>query len=134
MARTASSSCRHPQMPHTSAEVLLPASPRVKRATSREALKIEERTEPRFDCQLAVQLRELTPTTDTMIAILGGVVTDMSRGGICIRTIRPLTTYSSVRCEITLPNSSISLPTLMQVRWVRQTGPCTYACGLTYLV
>lgn len=122
-------------MPSTdSPKVADPAAPRYRRPESLEPAQAEERHASRFECQLAVQMRELTPTTNHLITVMGGVVTDMSDGGMCVRTTRPLTSYSSVRCEITLPNSSISVPTLMQVRWVRQTGKAIFDCGLAYLV
>ena len=108
------------------------SSPRRKRASLPEVAEL--RQDPRYECQLAVQVRELTPTTDLFIAMLGGVVTDMSQSGVRIRTVRPLTTFATVRCEITFPNTSLSVPTLMQVRWTRQTGDCQYDCGLVYLV
>ncbi len=133
MARSASS-CRQSQISSPSVSDIIPATPRTKRVEVPSASIKDERHQSRFECQLAVQMRELTPTTNSLITMMGGVVTDMSDGGMCIRTTRPLTSYSSVRCEITLPNSSISVPTLMQVRWVRQTGTRMYDCGLAYLV
>jgi c-di-GMP-binding flagellar brake protein YcgR len=65
-----------------------------------------------------MQARELAQiggakTTST----LRGRVQNLSRGGVCVLSDRPLQQHAVVVCEIALPDLPLLIPTVMQVRW-----------------
>lgn len=110
------------------------AAPQVRSTIILTTRPVEERQDVRYSSQMEVHLSELTPTNDSLAALTAGRVDNMSRHGMCVTTSRPLTMCSCVRCEISLPNSPVQLPTLMQVRWVKEIADSAYQCGLSYLL
>ena len=94
----------------------------------------EERHEPRFPKKFEVRYRELTVSSDSLYASFQGAIANMSTGGLCLTTDRPLTPYSTIRCEITLPGSPVGVPCLLQVRWVREVQQGVFLSGLLYLM
>jgi hypothetical protein len=65
-----------------------------------------------------------------------GHVEDMSRGGLCIETARPLRVSFPVRCELPFPGSHVPVPIVLKVQWSRQLSPGSsrYRSGLQFLL
>ncbi len=97
----------------------------------------ERRSQPRH--QVRCQLRGLLlPSPDTRSAgahAIEGRVENLSAGGLGLLTERSLTVSDLVRCELVFPQIPAAVPTLVQVRWVRQIpeGP-PYLTGLQFLI
>ncbi len=135
MARPYSPSCRRRRTSAPSGRHLAQASaPQIKNTIIVSTKAVEDRHEPRYSSQLEIHLSELTPTNETLVALTPGSVANLSRHGLCVNTPRPLTPCSCVRCEISLPGTPVQLPTLMQVRWVKEIAESVYQCGLSYLL
>jgi hypothetical protein len=67
--------------------------------------------------------------------LLDGVTENVGRGGICALTDQALPQDSVVRCELSLPDISMNIPTLMQVRWAQKIeGKRQYRAGLQFLI
>ncbi|HEX2714048.1 MAG TPA: PilZ domain-containing protein, partial [Candidatus Acidoferrales bacterium] len=64
-----------------------------------------------------------------------GQIRNISGGGLCLLiNNRPAKESYVLRCELPLPGIPASIPTLMQVRWSRQTpGKHRYLIGLQFL-
>jgi hypothetical protein len=66
---------------------------------------------------------------------LHGRITDVSAGGLCLLTDADANVSGPVRCEIVVPELTVGIPTLLQVRWTeRDAGSQTYRVGLQFLV
>jgi len=66
---------------------------------------------------------------------LKGRVRDVSAGGLCVLSSRPVGASNVVRCELGLPSVPVRIPALMQVRWARETpSKGKYHIGLQFLI
>ena len=65
-----------------------------------------------------------------------GQVEDMSRGGLCIETGRPLRVSFPVRCELPFPGCRVPVPIVVKVQWSRELSPGSsrYRSGLQFLL
>ena len=65
-----------------------------------------------------------------------GRVRNVSNAGICLVTEQPLEDSSLLRCGVPLPGAPVAVPTLMQVRWTRQSGGRHdgYISGLQFIL
>jgi PilZ domain len=63
-------------------------------------------------------------------------VQNVSKGGLCLVSPQPMARSCLVRCEISVSEIPVSIPTLMQVRWTRKKGrqSDTYFIGLQFLL
>jgi PilZ domain len=135
MAHTPLPACRHMQRSRAVSEVSPLAAFSKNSSPALSSLpEQEERHEERFPRQFEVRYRELTVTSDSLYAVFQGQIANMSTGGMCLATDRPLTPYATIRCEITLPGSPVGVPCLLQVRWVREVQQGVYMSGLLYLM
>lgn len=125
--------CRNSQRPRTSAVRALNTVAKTPPPTF-NPIPEEERHEPRFARQFELRYRELCVNSESLYACFTGQISNLSSGGMCICTDRPLTPYSSIRCEVTLPDSPVGIPSLLQVRWVREVQEGVYQSGLLYLM
>jgi len=67
--------------------------------------------------------------------VLHSKVENISTGGVCIRTKKPLKTSGLVRCELQLPGIPVRIPILGQVRWIeKRSGANPYRVGLQYII
>jgi hypothetical protein len=67
--------------------------------------------------------------------LLNGFTENVGRGGICVLLDEGLPENSVVRCELSLPDISMNIPTLMQVRWAHKIpGKSKYRAGLQFLI
>jgi hypothetical protein len=84
----------------------------------------ERRQHGRFPQVLEVHARSLPPIRNGYSSPreIHGRIQNLSRGGICIVSSLPLPTAAFVSCEIAMPDTPVSIPTLMQVRWSAKRG------------
>jgi len=62
-------------------------------------------------------------------------IENISSGGLCIRTKRPLGSSGLVRCELHLPGVPVSVPLLARVCWSeKRSGANPYRIGLEFAV
>ena len=62
-------------------------------------------------------------------------VENLSDGGMCLITTKPLNISNPVRCEISLAEFPVALPILLQVRWSQEISPGSeYRIGLKFLL
>ncbi len=68
--------------------------------------------------------------------VIRGRIQNISAGGICLITSRPIEKFSVLRCEITIGDVPLKIATLMQVRWTRKQNmhPEGYLSGLEFLL
>jgi hypothetical protein len=96
-----------------------------------------QRQHPRFPCRLEPQGRKLAPLgnpqeTETVIR---GETQNISRGGVCVLSSRPIPTSSLVRCAIEVSETRAAIPTIMQGRWAQKTSTNgAYKIGLQFLL
>jgi len=78
--------------------------------------------------QLGARNRRAPPTVH-------GQTQNVSNSGVCLITDWPLEEASLVRCDVALPYMHLVVPTLMQVRWTRESGvdQRSYTSGLQFL-
>jgi len=63
-----------------------------------------------------------------------GALRDISAGGLCLQSDRPLKQSQVVLCDLPIPGLPVAIPTLMNVRWVRQSPEAQeYTIGLQFL-
>jgi hypothetical protein len=65
-----------------------------------------------------------------------GRIQNISAGGVCLITPRPIEKFSVLRCEITIGDVPLKIATLMQVRWTKKQNmqPEGYLSGLEFLL
>jgi hypothetical protein len=65
-----------------------------------------------------------------------GRIHNISEGGVCLITSRPIEKFSLLRCEIAIGDVPLSISTLMQVRWTKKQNihPESYLSGLEFLL
>ena len=63
-------------------------------------------------------------------------VEDISPGGLCVRTSRPLTVSFPIRCELPFPNTPVAVPVIVKVQWTQRISSehHSYRSGLQFLV
>jgi hypothetical protein len=67
--------------------------------------------------------------------LLDGVTENVGQGGVCVLIDQALPEDSVVHCELSLPDISMNIPTLMQVCWARRIeGKSKYRAGLKFLI
>jgi hypothetical protein len=54
--------------------------------------------------------------------VISGRIQNVSQGGACLQSDRPIPVSSLVRCEIVVPGTRAAIPTLMQVRWIQRNS------------
>lgn len=83
-------------------------------------------------------LRPLEPASRVQVEPnrdLHGRITDVSAGGLCLLTDADANLSGPVRCEIVVPELTVGIPTLLQVRWTqRDVSNHTNRVGLQFLV
>ncbi|HLV88392.1 MAG TPA: PilZ domain-containing protein [Candidatus Sulfotelmatobacter sp.] len=98
---------------------------------------LDRRQHPRFPELFELRVREIQPLRSGAKSskTVSGRVHNVSRGGICFISTEPVPQSSLVRCDITISEPPVSIPTLMQVRWIQKQRlqPDTYLAGLQFL-
>lgn len=118
------------------AQINLASVPPVSAATClRSRSRVQNRREGhRAEAHFEVVLRELAKMAGRPNSEVNAQIVNAGCGGLCIVSDRMLIPSSVVRCELPLANGSVRVPTLLQVRWTKQTEAGEYRTGLMYLV
>lgn len=98
--------------------------------------KRERRHHPRHPFRAEFKGQELSSlgSADSPL-VFQGSIQNISCGGINVLTKRRLKETSLVRAEILLPQTPVSVPLLMQTRWIRRLArPSRYEAGLQFLI
>jgi len=98
---------------------------------------VHSRTSPRFPhaIELRVGLLTRVDILEEPKLLLDGVTENVGRGGLCVLLNEAVPQNSVVRCVLSLPDLSMNIPTLMQVRWgQRINGKSKYKAGLQFLI
>jgi hypothetical protein len=94
----------------------------------------EKRLTTRYPFNVTVMVQELSPQQETPPAAIGGVSRNVSDTGMCLSTAKPLTYAAVVRCDVTVSDPPVSIPTMAQVRWVERRHGAEYRSGLAYIL
>jgi PilZ domain-containing protein len=105
----------------------------------RLATQTDRRRELRFpqSLEMTVQaLPELGSSRKLKIVPLRGRIQNISEGGVCLITSRPIERFSVLRCELTIGDVPLRIATLMEVRWTKKQDPDpeTHLSGLEFLL
>ena len=82
----------------------------------------ERRRHPRLPLRMELRGRKL-PSLGLREAgknAFRGEIQNIGVGGLCLLSDRSIPLSSLVRCEIVVPGTSVTIPTLMQVRWAQK--------------
>lgn len=97
----------------------------------------EKRHYIRAPCSIGLRigtLSQLTVLEEPKIS-LQGVTENVGRGGVCLVTDQALPLNSLLRCEFSVADTPMDVPTLMQVRWLQRVeGENKYKIGLQFLL
>jgi hypothetical protein len=98
----------------------------------------ERRRYPRFPHVLDVQAQECPPVDYTGLAKppIPARVQNVSKGGVCLLSRTKIPRSSLLRCEITIAEVPVAVPTLVRVRWTRKQDMEveSYLCGLQFFL
>ena len=93
-----------------------------------------QRKNRRANWRATVRVKEMTSDADFAALVVSGQIVNIAAGGMCIASNVPLIPSATVVCEIELPGTGVSVPTLAQVVWVESTEDEQYFWGLRYVV
>ncbi|MBT9329587.1 PilZ domain-containing protein [Paracidobacterium acidisoli] len=105
----------------------------------KHAIQTDRRQAARFPQSLEIKIQPL-PQLGSSRTLRAGAITgriqNVSEGGICLITSRPIEKFSLLRCEIAIGDVPLHISTLMQVRWTRKQNmqPESYLSGLEFLL
>jgi len=96
----------------------------------------DRRQYPRYPLESDFIGRELSlvGVTEENKLLIRAHVEDISEGGLCVLTSKPLTLANPVQCKIPLATIPVALPVIMRVQWSHQdsTGS-SFRNGLQFL-
>ena len=79
----------------------------------------ERRVAIRYPFNVTVMVHEMSSQQETLPqGVIGGVSRNVSETGLCVSTAKPLTYSAVVRCDVTVADVPVTIPTMAQVRWV----------------
>jgi hypothetical protein len=95
----------------------------------------EQRGSSRVRFSSVLKVKQLPPLghSQAQKRSLEGKIQDISAGGICIIAKQRLKVAQILHCELKIPTVSISIPTLMQVRWILPRNQ-QFRIGLQFLL
>ncbi len=104
-----------------------------------QATSKERRAEPRFELQDSVSLHgwnlPLIAQPTAKSRVVEGRVQNVSSGGLCLLAQAPLRVSEMLVGEIAVPGTQASIPTLLQVRWLRKNPRgANFTAGLHYVL
>lgn len=97
----------------------------------------EKRNSRRVPWSIAILGSVLPPlaVSETFPITVTGTTENISKDGVAILCEARLATNAILRCECVLPGSSLSIPTLLQVRWSDVVElHASYRVGLKFLL
>jgi hypothetical protein len=100
--------------------------------------EVERRRDPRFPQILEIEVNLVPPfeSADGPKQPIVGRAQNMSRGGLCFLSQRPISQSSLLRCEMRAVDVPVPIPTLLLVRWTRKPNVRgkNYLSGLQFLL
>lgn len=97
----------------------------------------EKRNAPRFSWSGDVSVSVLTPVDlpEQPQLALGIIAENISEGGVGLISDWLPPSNAVLRCEFAIPGSSVSIPTLLILRWSQEVeGKTKYKLGLQFLL
>ena len=97
----------------------------------------ERRGNPRYVFLSKLKVRRLSRVRlpDEREGVIHGQILNISAGGLCLRADHSLKESQLVHCKLRLPEPTIEIPTLMQVRWTaKPVGKKKFVVGLQFLL
>jgi len=114
------------------------------RETKRHSLQVMklQRGQPKrgharfpFATELEASLLSPAGKARPSVKLLHAKTENISAGGLCIHTTRPLESTGLMRCELRLPGVPVHIPLLVKVCWSeKRTGTNQYRIGLQFVV
>ncbi len=100
--------------------------------------EVERRRDPRFPQILEIEVNAVPPfdSADDPGKPILGRAQNMSRGGLCFLSQRPVSPSSLLRCEMRAVDVPVPIPTLLLVRWTKKPHlrGKNYLSGLQFLL
>lgn len=96
----------------------------------------DRRQYPRYQLESELIGRELSllGVTEDNKHFIRAHVEDISEGGICVLTSKPLALTNPVQCKIPLAKIPVAVPVIMRVQWSHQVSTgSSYRNGLQFL-
>lgn len=85
--------------------------------------------------KLLAPIANETPLDSVVDSSFRGEVSDIGGGGLCLVTNERAEPATAIRCEIFAPHVPVGIPTLLQVRWVREAANGrVYTLGMQFVV
>jgi PilZ domain len=103
-----------------------------RRRTGQNATQNNRREANRTPHQAEITLDLLAYKASRQRSVKAQVV-NAAEGGLCVVLKKSLLLSSVIRCRFVLAGLPVGVPTLLQVRWVKQVNG-KYRCGLMYLL
>jgi hypothetical protein len=99
--------------------------------------KHDRREHPRFPQVLEAHAQALLPLPPghSTLKEFTGRIQNVSEGGICLMTSKPLPVPCFVCCRIVMLEVPAAIPTLLQLRWTAKSGNKNprYICGFRFV-
>ena len=99
---------------------------------------VERRRDPRFPQILEIEVNLVPPfdSAEGLAKPILGRAQNMSRGGLCFLSQRPISQSSLLRCEMRAADVPVPIPTLLLVRWTKKPNlrGKNYLSGLQFLL
>jgi hypothetical protein len=100
--------------------------------------ELDRRQYGRFPQSVEITIRPLPQLglAKSKSAVIAGRLQNMSQGGICVLTSRPIDKSGVFRCEIVLSDAPIKIATLVHVCWTKKQmiQKESYLSGLEFLL
>jgi PilZ domain len=98
----------------------------------------ERRRDPRFPQILEIEVNPVPPfdITGSPGKPISGRAQNVSKGGLCFLSQRPVSQSSLLRCEMRAVDVPVPIPTLLLVRWTKRPNVRgkNYLSGLQFLL
>jgi hypothetical protein len=100
--------------------------------------EVERRRERRFPQVLEIELNPVPPfdTAEGSRKPILGRAQNVSKGGLCFLSQRPVSQSSVLRCEMRAADVPVPIPTLLLVRWTKRPNVRgkNYLSGMQFLL
>ena len=100
--------------------------------------EVERRRAPRFPQVLEIEVNPVPPfdTAEGPRKPILGRAQNVSKGGLCFLSERPVSQSSVLRCEMRAVDVPVPIPTLLLVRWTKRpkVRGKNYLSGMQFLL
>jgi hypothetical protein len=99
---------------------------------------VERRRDPRFPQVLEIEVNPVPPfdSPEGATKPILGRAQNVSKGGLCFLSQRPVSQSSLLRCEMRAVDVPVPIPTLLLVRWTKKSNVRgkNYLSGMQFLL